>query len=184
MAASKRNAPSDDELDWTLGDKRSPKKGTSALILIGAGALLILLAAGFVLWRHDEAEQRRADEDWARAAEQDYHEVEHRRKAERQHQAGVVLEEFGPIPMMPGDAEEDLTGVFDFREDLAKIKNPRVLDYRGHLLLQFGQVDRAVEAFRRAAELDPMYANDLEMAQKKQAQRDRTAPPPREVEQP
>lgn len=183
MAASKRNPSSDDEPDWTLGDKRPPKKGTSGL-LIGAGALVILFGAGFVLWRHDEAEQRRADEDWARAAEQDYHEAQLRKQAVRQHQTGVVLEEFGPIPMMPGDAEEDLTGVFDFREDLAKIKNPRVLDYRGHLLLQFGQVDRAVEAFRRAAELDPMYANDLEMAQKKQAQRDRTAPPPREVEQP
>ncbi len=180
MAASKRNL-SDDEPDWTLSDKRSPKKGTSGL-LIGAGALLILLAAGLVLWRHDEAEQRRANEDWARAAEQDDREAQLQQTVELA--GGMHSHPFRLTEDDLGDVEEDLTGVFDFREDLAKIKNPRVLDYRGHLLLQFGQVDRAVEAFRRAAELDPMYTNDLEMAQKKQAQRDRTAPPPREVEQP
>lgn len=153
--------------DWAASGSRSapPPKRRWLLIAIASVVGLVLLAGVTILLRTSEVARQRT-------------EVEHRMALEAQLQAEKVR---GKIPSEPKEEPP-----LDPAEALRLMAfDPEALNKLGLFLLnQMDEPDEAIEKFREATKLDPKYAGNLELARKRQAQKDRTAPFPREVEQP
>ncbi len=154
--------------DWAASGSRSatpPPKRRWLLIAIASVVGFVLLAGVIMLVRTSEVARQRT-------------EMEHRMALDAQLQAEKVRGEIPPPPKEepPLDPAEALRLMaFD----------PEALNKLGLFLLnQMDEPDDAIEKFREATKLDPKYAGNLELARKRQAQKDHTAPFPREVEQP
>ncbi|MCE9565565.1 MAG: hypothetical protein K8U57_26380 [Planctomycetes bacterium] len=180
MAASKHN-PSDDEPDWISSDGRNSKsKGVNGFALGGTVLVMLLLMGVFILWQREQSERRQAQAEWEqsvameRAMEQ--HEAEERLRVMRED--GKMLPDLGPDLQ----TVDDLNRAFRLANAGDDLNEQRALKlYAAGMMLLDDDLDGAVDAFRKAAALDPKYAEHFEKALKLQTERDRTAPQPREV---
>jgi len=180
MTAPKRDQFPDDEPDWIRSDRLNPKPWGSSGFALGGSILVTLLLMGvFVVWQHDQAERRKTQAQWE-------HDVAMQRAMEEAREAQERLELEAQLDKLNTTFAAGEMNAEDFRKALTLFdeNRPRQMFLDGTHLLNEGNLDAAVEAFRQAAALDPRYAEHFEKALKLQAIRDRTAPTPREVKRP
>jgi tetratricopeptide (TPR) repeat protein len=180
-----------DEPDW-IADKSSPPKrprGRQPWTVVAAAAGLLVVVVGIALWfMRERTQQARVAEDMAREAAEARAEAERlvaARHAEQEALAATVRQE---EPLGPEEHKPERLGM-TFEESLELLRlmtaaDAKALNNLGLFHLELNEFDQAIAAFRKAAELDPRYAENLKLALKRQERFDRTAPPPREVVQP
>ncbi|MCE9565564.1 MAG: tetratricopeptide repeat protein [Planctomycetes bacterium] len=160
--------------DWATDEVRPkvpPTRGKLGFAIAAVVGLVLLI--GMFLWMRAQETAR------------DLAEREHRMVLEEQLRAERVKAEQVQADALPNPKPPEEPPL-DPAEALRLIaRDPEALNNAGLFLLnQLDEPDEAIEKFQEAVKLDPKYAANLELARKRQAQKDRTAPFPRAVEEP
>ncbi|MBA4188022.1 MAG: hypothetical protein C0467_08385 [Planctomycetaceae bacterium] len=156
-----------DEQDWAASGPRPEKpQGVRRLVFIIVAVVGTVLLVGMFLWQQNLQIARE------RAELQQQMALEDQLAAERFE--AEMLKTPRDEPRL--DPTEAL---------LLMARDPEALNNAGLFLLnQMDEPDEAIVKLREAARLDPKYVANLELALRRKAQKDRTAPFPREVIQP
>lgn len=195
MARSKRDSLPDDESDWAMSDASHKKQNRTTLIIVAAVTALCCIVAMFVMLQRQRAAMQRAEEerhfDHMIHLEQDEAMFREELRIQQEFEAERDREEAEKLALgfhAEGTPDWRAAAVHAGKpatnDPFVGVRDARALNELGLILIQTEQTDRAVEAFRRAAKLNPMYADNLEIAVKQQARQARIAPFPREVIQP
>jgi len=160
--------------DWAADEvrpnpKTPPKSGKLWFAVAAVVGLVLLL--GMFMWMQTQ--------DTAR----DLAEMERRMALDEQLRAERAMGEQIKADALPKPKTKEEPKLDPIEAMRLIARDPEALNKAGLFLLnQLDEPEEAIEKFQEAAKQDPKYTANLELAQKRKAQKDRTAPYPREVE--